>query len=81
MKLSQNGRRFSEISPICYRRHCTAEKNGNKLSGELASQVIEAQMLRRFFVQLADECGSPPTLILPRIKHRKKSKCLDKPAG
>jgi subtilisin family serine protease len=30
-------------------------KNGNKLSGELASQVIEAQMLGRFFVPLADE--------------------------
>ena len=32
-----------------------AKKNGNKLSGELASQVIEAQILGRFFVPLADE--------------------------
>jgi subtilisin family serine protease len=31
------------------------QKNGNKLSGELASQVIEAQILGRFFVPLADE--------------------------
>jgi subtilisin family serine protease len=32
-----------------------AKKNGNKLSGELASQIIEAQMLGRFFVPLANE--------------------------
>ncbi|HEV2880388.1 MAG TPA: S8 family serine peptidase [Pyrinomonadaceae bacterium] len=32
-----------------------AKKNGNKLSGDLASQVIEAQLLGRFFVPLADD--------------------------
>ncbi|HEX8564848.1 MAG TPA: S8 family serine peptidase [Pyrinomonadaceae bacterium] len=32
-----------------------AKKNGNKLSSELASKVIEAQMLGRFFVPLANE--------------------------
>jgi subtilisin family serine protease len=32
-----------------------AKKNGNKLSGELAAQLIEAQTLGRFFVPLAGE--------------------------
>lgn len=38
----------SEIAP-------QTKKNGNKLSAELASKLIEAQMLGRFFVPLANE--------------------------